>query len=192
MLIAPGGRPPGRGLCEVGVRSDEEEMRRVSEGGERAFVELFGRYWRPVLSFLFRLCGDLGEAEDLAQGAFLRLLEHRDRFDPARSFRTWIFTIARRLAYNRLQKSGPEPREGAAGSLESDAGDPARLAVRKEEAGAAREALARLPLVQREVLLLRAVEGLSYGEIAEIVGANESTVRSRMDAAARAMRRLLA
>lgn len=170
---------------------DEDLMARAAGGDNRAFEQIFHRFWKPVLSFLARLTGDLAEAEDLAQEAFLRILRHRSDYDPSRSFRVWLFTIARRLAYNRLRKSTPEAETELVEQMASSSDGPVDLLVREEAAEAAREALGRLPPLYREVVLLRLFEGLAYRDIAVVVGSNESTVRTRMNSAARALKRIL-
>src|SRR5262249_19004252 len=141
--------------------------------------------------------------EDLAQEVFWRVWEQRARFDPERSFRTWLYTMARRTAWNEMQSAGhrtarfSELPEGEQQRFE--AGDAEARGCPVEEAMLAsarrsqvREALRRLPREQRLCLVLREYEGRSHREIGEILGCSEGAARVLTHRARRALRPLLA
>jgi len=166
--------------------SDEALMHRLQRRrDEEAFGHLFARYRGPITSYLYRLVGNRAEAESLAQETFLRILEKSDHYTYPRRFSTWFYTIARNLATDFLKKKRavvPDDfaslSEGVAGLAEPEAGE---QVARQEELRDLGRALQALPMAYREVVVLRARQGLSYREIAAIAGCPESTARSRMD-----------
>jgi RNA polymerase sigma-70 factor (ECF subfamily) len=166
--------------------SDEDLMLRLQERrDEDAFNHLFARYRGPITSYVYRLVGSRSEAESLAQEAFLRVLEKAALYTYPKRFSTWFYTIARNLTTDFLKKKRavvaddfPSLAESRLAPSEPDA--EAAAAWHEDLARLAR-ALGELPLVYREVVVLRSLQGLSYREIAEIVACPESTARSRMD-----------
>ena len=178
-------------------------MRRFQRGEARAFETLMHRHRTPVYAFLLRLTGERTRAEDLVQETFLRLVKASAGWEPRAAVRTWLFTIARNLAVDAsrrqvfraaepLDAPGPDgegqrhPPPAATGPAPDEAAEAARLRPRLEAA------LAVLPADQREVVLLREHAGLSFPEIAEAVGVNENTAKSRMRYALLALRERLA
>lgn len=157
-------------------------MLRFQQGDRAAFEQLFERYSTPLVSFLARMVPDRGRAEELAQEVFVRIHQARSRYEPRAKFSTYLFGIAHNLALNELDRAYRK-RET---SLEDPAADQvssqdasieeqldAERTARRLEAG-----LARLPERQRSALLLRSREGMSYAEIAEVLGASSSGVKS--------------
>ena len=166
--------------------SDEDLMLRLQRRhDEDAFSALFARYRAAITSYLYRLVGNRTEAESLAQEAFLRILEKADHYQHPKRFSTWFYTIARNLATDFLKKKRaivPDDFHGLAESLQTPLGpEPQENASWQEELQRLASALYELPLPYREVVVLRALQELSYREIAHIVGCPESTARSRMD-----------
>ena len=166
--------------------SDEDLMLRLQERrDEEAFNHLFVRYRGPITSYLYRLVGNRSEAESLAQEAFLRVLEKAALYAYPKRFSTWFYTIARNLATDFLKKKRAvitdDFQDLAEAYLAPSELDAERLAAWHEDLRRLTRALADLPLVYREVVVLRALQGLSYREIADIVACPESTARSRMD-----------
>jgi len=186
-------------------RTDEDLMHRLQRRrDEDAFNLLFARYRRPIISYLYRLVGNSAEAESLAQETFLRLLEKAGYYKFPKRFSTWFYTIARNLATDFLKKKRAVVVDGFQ-SLSEAAFGPVRhvyppgrggqapeaeaQASREEELALLARAMSELPLAYREVMVLRSFQGLSYREIAEIVGCPESTARSRMNYALDCLRR---
>ena len=176
-------------------------MARFGAGDAAAFETLVRRHRGDVFSFLARLVGDRGRAEDLCQEAWMKAIAAAPRWEPRARFRTWIFAIARNLAVDEARRRAfrgtPEPLDGAGrdgdpppalaadGPAPDRAADAARLRRRLEAA------LAALPEEQREVFLLREYAGVPFAEIAGITGAPEPTVKSRMRYALASLRRSL-
>jgi RNA polymerase sigma-70 factor (ECF subfamily) len=166
--------------------SDEQLMAAFSRGTTAAFEELFLRYKQPMFGFFRRRVADRAQAEELTQETFLALLRSASHYKPSATFRTYLYAIAfnvlrahRRKAVFRAMFSGTSHREPAArDSLDAEI--------------VLRDALSRLERIDREILLLREFEQLSYAEIAELTRLPLNTVRSRLFRARMALRELLA
>jgi RNA polymerase sigma-70 factor (ECF subfamily) len=166
--------------------SDEDLMLRLQRHrDEEAFTMLFARYRVPITSYIYRLVGNRSEAESIAQETFLRIIEKADRYEHPKRFSTWFYTIARNLATDFLKKKRavvPDDFQGLTESILGPAAPEAEEHVSwREELNDLVVALQELPVPYREVVVLRALQELSYREIAVIVGCPESTARSRMD-----------
>jgi RNA polymerase sigma-70 factor (ECF subfamily) len=174
------------------LESDEQLMLRFQAGDVPAFEELVRRHRTPVFSFLLRLTGDRGRAEDLCQETFLRVVKGAGTWEPRATFRTWVFSMARNLAVDEARRQAfrrAEPLDDPARAAEpSDAPGPDRAAEGALLRPKLEAALASLPETQREVFLLREHAGLRFAEIAEVTGVPENTVKSRMRYALEALR----
>jgi RNA polymerase sigma-70 factor (ECF subfamily) len=150
-------------------------------GDDAAFDALFARWAGRVLHFVERMVGEASVAEDLVQETFVRVWRARGRYQPEARFSTWLFTIAGNVARNELRRPfrrAPHAPEGDALALAAD-GAPADAQVHARREGKALEAaLAALPPRQREALWLRAVEGLSYAEVAAALATSEMSVKA--------------
>lgn len=165
-------------------RSDEELMLAFKGGEALAFGELFARYKNPIYGYVRRRVDDPGRAEEITQDVFLALVQHRNGYEVRASFRTYLYRIAlnRVVAeYRKKKEDQPLPADPAV----SAGGDPSVVQQ-------VREALAQLEPEQREIVLLREYQGLSYQEIAEVLKIPVGTVRSRLFRAKLALRDLLA
>jgi RNA polymerase sigma-70 factor (ECF subfamily) len=175
-----------------GLESDERLMLRFQAGDVPAFEELVRRHRTPIFSFLLRLTGDRGRAEDLCQDAFLRVVKAAGAWEPRATFRTWVFAVARNLAFDEARRQAfrrTEPLDDPARAGEaSEAPGPDRAAEGALLRPKLEAALASLPDEQREVFLLREHAGLKFAEIAEVTGTAENTVKSRMRYALEALR----
>jgi RNA polymerase sigma-70 factor, ECF subfamily len=175
---------------EVGS-SDLELIGRWRRGDERAAAELVSRHAQALARFASSF-GARDDIDDLVQETFIRAFQSLDGFRGESSFRTWLFTIERRLLLDRrrAEKRRPsrvEVQEGDA-STEYDALD---VMVAGEAAHRVKEAMKRLSPTQREVFALRVSEGLSYREIAEVVGTTEGAARVHYHNAMRAVKEYL-
>jgi RNA polymerase sigma-70 factor (ECF subfamily) len=166
------------------VTTDEELTLAIQRGARGAFEELFARYREPVWGFFRRRVPDTRRAEELAQDTFLAVLEAVPRYHPRGSFRSYVFGIA----YNILCS---DRRRTASRTTSWLATDPVAPEVDPDLALWVRSALAKLDSVDREILMLREYEQLSYQEIAEVRGIPLNTVRSRLFRARMALRGLL-
>jgi RNA polymerase sigma-70 factor, ECF subfamily len=166
--------------------SDEDLMLRLQRRrDEEAFSILFDRYRGPITSYIYRLVGNRSEAESLAQESFLRIIEKASHYSYPKRFSTWFYTIARNLSTDFLKKKRaivPDDFHALAESVMGpNTGEPSDHAAWGEDLGQLAAALLELPVPYREVVVLRALQELSYRQIADIVGCPESTARSRMD-----------
>jgi RNA polymerase sigma-70 factor, ECF subfamily len=170
---------------------ERELIARAKEGDRQAFADLVRTHRQGVVAVAYRLCGDLGTAEDAAQEAFIRAWRGLGNYEPRSPFRNWLYRIATNVALDGLK------RERHPVSLGDDvAADPERAperaAERHERSEAIRQAVLALPPACRSVLVLREYEGLSYAEIASALSIPMGTVMSRLSYARGLMRRSLA
>jgi RNA polymerase sigma-70 factor (ECF subfamily) len=172
-------------------------MRRVRASDEAAFAALMARWERPVKAVIARLVLNAGEAEELAQETFVRVWQHRDRFEPGRAVKPWILGIAVNLARNRLRWWRRRPTvsldawtDAQDGPGAIPAGTPTAddALETAERAAAVRDAIAALPLPLREALVLFEYEDLSHQEIALAVGATPKAVETRIARARASLR----
>ena len=179
--------------------TDEKLLQRAGRGDETAFLLLYERHRAPVFRFAYRMLGSVELAEDVTQDCFLGLIKNPCGFDPARAaLRTYLYAAARNLACKHFR----HPSSDAARSLKvEDLTEELRTDAREEPLGKLLDAelsfevaraLARLPPLQREAIVLFEYEELSLQEIAAIVGADVGTVKSRLFRARAALRRSLA
>jgi RNA polymerase sigma-70 factor (ECF subfamily) len=177
------------------MMSDEQLMLQFQQGVSGGFEELFRRYRQPVYGFFLRRCGEPSRAEELAQETFLAVLCAADRYEPRAQFRTYLYRIALNLLLADRRKSGREVSDGGktAELFSTEPDDPQGVAGRHDPDSAiwVRRALAQLDPEQREVLLLREYEQLSYTEISEVLRVPVNTVRSRLFRARMALKDLL-
>jgi RNA polymerase sigma-70 factor (ECF subfamily) len=167
------------------VDEDVRLMLALRAGDARAFDALFERWAGRVLRFVERMVGEASVAEDLVQETFVRVWRARERYEPEARFSTWLFTIAGNAARNELRRparrarsaSLDDEREDALELAAEDAPPDALVDARRTGRGL-ESALAGLPERQREALWLRAVEGLSYAEVAEALGTTEKSVKA--------------
>ena len=165
------------------MTTDEELMLAFQGGSGEAFTELFQRYRQRIYGFFRRRLQHPSRAEELAQETFVAVLKAVERYEPRALFRTYLYGIALNLLAAERRKSGRETAE---------ADPPEFVAVSDPEAAIwIRDALERLESTEREILLLREYEQLSYEEIANLLRLQLNTVRSRLFRARMALRDLL-
>jgi RNA polymerase sigma-70 factor (ECF subfamily) len=157
------------------MRSDEELMSEVAQGDLTAFEQLVRRHQASAWNAAFRLLGDANDAEDVAQEAFLRILRAAHRYQPTAAFRTYLYRIVTRLCRDRRRKASPSSCPNL-DTETSKAPSPEDCVAAREERRAVQEALASLPAKQREAVVLRYYESLSYDEIGEIMGTSRKGV----------------
>lgn len=174
----------------LGRTSDEDLMRRTQQGDKQAFALLYERYSASVLSYLYRMLGNLDDVESIAQEVFLRAFRFAPTYRYPQKLSTWLFTITRNLAinYSRRRKRSPV-RNVTELNLEGVdiSGDPYQVAHRatdnvekQEEIARVLKALDGLPTDQKEVIVLGVFQDLSYAEMEAITGTKAVTLRSRM------------
>jgi RNA polymerase sigma factor (sigma-70 family) len=151
------------------MTSDEALMLEFQRGSREAFEELFARYRDPLHGFFRRRLESRPRAEDLTQEVFLAVMRAARRYEPRALVRTYLYGIALKLlwAERRSHRDVDSEKEPSA-------------APRPDEALWVREALQRLEASDREILMLREYEQLSYAEIADLLRIPVNTVRSRL------------
>lgn len=176
---------------------DAHLMAALTSGNDPALNALMRR-WSPRLSaYLHRCCPDPATAADLLQETFVRVYQKRRSYDPARSFSTWIYTIATNLVRNhvRWQKRHPitllDHASLSLASPPAEQHDPAETLESQERAAAVRAAIQQLPEELREPLLLSAYEHLPHAQIAIILGLSEKAVEMRLYRARQTLRESL-
>lgn len=155
-------------------------------GDLQAFDEVYDRFGEMVYNLALRLAGNREEAADLTQEIFLRIYRHLGGFGGRSTLKTWVFRIAINHCRDRLSRHVPTMQsiddrydEGSVSIADPSRG-PEELAVAADQGRQVMAELARLPQVFREAVVLRDLEGLSYEEIAEVLGIRVGTVRSRI------------
>ena len=174
----------------LGRASDEELMRRTQQGDKQAYALLYERYSASVLSYLYRMLGNVEDVESIGQEVFLRAFRFAPTYRYPQKFSTWLFTITRNLAINQSRRRRRSPvRSVTELNLEGVemSGDPYQVAARatdnverQEEIAQVLRALEDLPADQKEVIVLGVFQDLSYAEIEDITGTKAVTLRSRM------------
>ncbi len=176
------------------IEPDEQLMAQVAQDRREALGTLLRRYASPLLTFIQRMTGDRHRSEELFQEVFLAVWTDRKRYQFPRPFRSWLFGIAVNKCRNEFRRhrsfvltlDAETPLPATAGG-----GGPDEAAVATETAAIVQTAVARLPDQQRQVVVLRLWNGLSYFEIANIMERAESTVRSDMFHALASLRKFL-
>jgi RNA polymerase sigma-70 factor, ECF subfamily len=166
------------------MMSDEVLMLEFQRGSRAAFEELYARYCGPLYGFFRRRVESPQRAEDLAQETFLAVIRGASRYEPRALVRTYLYGIALKLlAVERRQRNrDPLPAEFASDTATSSRPDTALWV---------RQAIAKLDDSDREILMLREYEQLSYAEIGKLLWLPVNTVRSRLFRARIALRQHL-
>ena len=181
-----------------GVRQGGDEAKllgKVREGDARAFGVLVESTKRRALRVAVGLVGSVDDAWDLSQEAYIRAYRSRKRIDPSRPFFPWLYQILRRLCFNFLRDRGRQRRalDAARPWLVELADDrasrrrPDRRAEQTWQRQQLQAAIEALPQHQREVFVLKELEGLRYREIAEWLEIPLGTVMSRLYSARRSL-----
>jgi RNA polymerase sigma factor (sigma-70 family) len=168
--------------------SDEALMERFCRGERAAFDALFRRHAANLTRYLTRLTGSLAAAEDAVQLTFLSVVRSKDQYRAGSKVKPWLYAIASNAARDRFRRTSKEQVSANDDGVDSNHDDV------HGDAGLRRrllEALQRLPEAQREAVVLHRLEGFTFAEIAEAVGANETAVKVRAFRGTQVLRDLL-
>lgn len=169
------------------MENENQTVALARTGDRKAFEMLYKEHHGPVYRVVCGIVGNAADAEDLTQQAWIKVWDKISTFRGDSSFKTWLFRLAKNTAWDHLRKkrrlrdifsdliAGGEDGVTAVTNI-----TPRRVAEAVERDERFRAALAELPLKQRTTFTLREVEGLSYHEIAEVMGCREGTVMSRL------------
>jgi RNA polymerase sigma-70 factor (ECF subfamily) len=172
-----------RVIPAVERQSELELIARLQAGDSAAFDEIYDAFNARLFNFLARLMRSRGRAEDLVEETWLRLVTHAARLQPDTRLGPWLFTVARNLYISHCRSRMLEDASVADGiSLwpPAPATSPFEQAAANELEARIETALARLPPIYREVVLLVAIEGLEPTEAAAICGVSAATMRQRL------------
>jgi len=175
-------------------RADAELVHAIARGDERALASLYDHYSPILFGLLLRILKDRPEAEDVLQEVFLQIWQRASSFDVERGRPfTWLVTLARSRAIDRLRSTRSRERAALASAAEAPepVADASDDAVRSEQGEAVRGALAAIPEEQRRALLLAYFDGLSQTEIAARLDQPLGTVKTRMRSGMMKLRELL-
>jgi RNA polymerase sigma-70 factor (ECF subfamily) len=183
LAAATRARPRGMRVADPDAVPDADLMAAVRAGDETALADLYHRYGGAVWAVARRVCGDRTLAEDVTQTVFADLWRRPQRFDPARgSLRPWLVAQAHARAVDTVRSEAARQRRH---EREGRLAPPPAPDVEAEVHQAAmsegvRRAVARLGDDEREAIVLAYFGGHSYRETAELIGAPEGTVKSRI------------
>ncbi len=173
------------------------------KGDTEALEQLYKRYYKQLYGYVARYLYDPDRAEDIVQEVFFRVYNNRENYEPTAKFSSWVYRIARNLCVDDKRRHWSR-RVILNSQMSEDDGGPDFLDfaadrsinardryVEKTDMDIIREAIGSLSDEQREVMLLHKYEGLSYKEIAEILGVTPESVKQRAYRAHMRLREIL-
>ena len=174
----------------------DSEPVRLRRGEPEAFDALLARYQNRLFRYLVRFTADRAAAQDLFQETWLKVITRIHRYDDSRPFEPWLFSVARNLAVDHLRKASPESLDepspaGEAKIARLGADEPGSLErlLERERRGQLERRLEELPALYREALSLRFEEEMTFEEMAQVLAAPVSTVKSRVQRALSTLRK---
>lgn len=181
---------------EVQANLDDNALVKLIQAGEvDLFAVIIERYQGKLFAYLYRLIGNREEAEDLLQNVFIKAFENMQSYDAERKFSSWIYRIAHNEAVNFIKRKSlkrfiswediTSTKDKLAGNGSEDGADD--LWLRKEAIGEIDEAINRLPIKYKQVLILRYYSEKSYEEISEILQKPVNTVGTLINRAKKKM-----
>lgn len=167
------------------MSNEAQWIAEARDGNKEAFSRLVEKYQRPVYSVCYRMLGTPTAAEDAAQEAFIRAFQALDRYDPNRSFATWLLSIASNYSIDQLRKKKVTilsmDSEKYGWLAPPDPGpNPERAALEREKGELVQAMLADLSETDRAAVILQFWHDYSYEEIAETLDLSTSAVKSRL------------
>jgi RNA polymerase sigma-70 factor (ECF subfamily) len=188
------------------AEEDRALIARAQSGDHAAFRQLVERHQRRAFAIALGLVRDENDARELVQDAFLRVYKGLASFQGGSSFFTWLYRIITNLSIDLIRKpghrmaelddsklDGEDPQEAEFPLLSRiDGADPADVVRRREIASRLQQALDALPSYHRGVIIMREIEGLSYEEMAQVMGVSKGTIMSRLFHARQKLQRALA
>jgi RNA polymerase sigma-70 factor, ECF subfamily len=166
-------------------------IERAVAGDVSAFERIILRYERRVLRLAWRLLGRAEDAQDASQEVFLRAFRYLHRFDRRRPFEPWLMRMTVNVCHDLGKRKSQQPNVEIDPDVLSGTEDPHQDLHSEEQKRMLYNALQQLPEKERAALVLRDIEGLTTGEVAEILGSSEPTVRSQISTARLKLRKAL-
>jgi RNA polymerase sigma factor (sigma-70 family) len=161
--------------------SDNQLMEDIKTGKVEKLAVLFEKHHIQLFNFFLRLTANRGVSEDLVQDVFMRILKYRKTYRGDSKFTVWMYQIARNAHIDLLRKGKDElPLDDQWDDVTEPDPSPAAQLEMDEDLELVRQALARLPLKKREVLVLSRFQDMKYREIAELLGCQIGTVKAHV------------
>lgn len=183
---------------------ETEWIKQCKQGDTEAFSKLILPYEKKMLNFAFRILRDPQEAEDAVQDALLKAYRKIDSFTGDGAFSTWLFTILNHICLDIIRKKKrhgehkhvslhqeSRDEDSFEVQIEDTAPGPDEVFRRKKAMEAVSEAIGELSEEHRIMIVLRDVQGMDYDEIVRITGLSPGTVKSRINRARLALRKIL-
>ncbi len=160
-------------------RSDETLMKAYAKGSIEAFELLYNRHRGPFYRYFLRLAGDAATANDLYQGSWEKIIKARGTYKTSVPFRPWIYRIAHNHAMDHFRRLKPQSDQ-LPDTMESGEASPEDHLLQAVRTDDLREAISRLPVEQKEALLLKLDAELDLQSIADVTGVSRETTKSRL------------
>ncbi len=171
--------------------TDNQLMNEVRTGRVEKLAVLFERHHVRLFNFLFRLTGNRNVSEDLVQEVFCRILKYRSTFKGTSSFLVWMYQIARNAHIDFLRKKKDAlPLDDQWDEAASRELTPLEKTEQAHDIALVQEALSRLPLKKREILILSRYQNLKYREIAELMDCHIGTIKAHVHRAIKDLRKI--
>ena len=173
------------------IKEDRQLVENLLAGDDSVFEKLLKKYLKPVYNFLYQITNDRSALDDLTQATFIKVWKNLHRLDTSKSFKAWLFTIAKNTAYDYLKKKKTTPFsffENTKGynkldEIEEDKILPDEILERKDMASELGEKLEEIPGQYKIILLMHYKEDLTLLEISEILGVPYNTIKSQQQRA---------
>lgn len=175
------GAAPSAWAATLGTSSDEALIERIADRDQLAMRTLFARYRVALYRWLLRLVSDTATAEDLLSEVFLDVWRHAAVFEGRSSVSTWLLAIARNKAISaRRRRPDVQLNDELTSTLADPADDPELMLEKKDREEVLRRSVAQLSQGHAEIIDLVYYHGKSVNEVAEVMGLNAATVKTRM------------
>jgi RNA polymerase sigma-70 factor (ECF subfamily) len=178
-------------------KSDKQLAGEALSGDKKSLEVLIGRYLKPLYGFVYRMTEGSHDTEDIVQEAFVKAWKKLKSFDPEKSFKVWVFAIAKNTAIDHLRKKkhlsfaefdDEEGKNWIEETFEDSAPLPPELFERKQLKRELGDAMGKLSAKSRMAVLLHYQDGMTFGEIGEVLGEPLDTVKSRVRRALMALK----
>ena len=164
---------------------DNNLIEQYLKGNEQSLELLITRYLKPIYSFVYKNIGNVAEAEDITQAVFVKVWKNLKKFDQKKSFKPWVFQIAKNASIDYLRKkkaipfSNFENDKGQNLLADNLAAPPDNLIGIISDKKTLALAMQSLSEKEQKIIILRHTDGMSFKEIAEVFGESINTVKSR-------------
>lgn len=171
---------------------DEELMKMFCLGNNHAFDIIYDRYKNRIFSFILNVYEkNQSMAEDSVQEVFIRVIRYKDTFDRSMHFSTWIYTVARNVCLNKIRAKDGLLHFEIIDTDIPDELDSSRSVSCMELDKIIRDAISKLPENQKSVFVMREMDGMSYQEIAGVIGLSEGNIRTLLYRAKKELKKII-